>query len=84
MLQNCSKLPLIAATMPTMHSCNCAYLSVATEMSTDSGDELNLWHLHCHETTCRSKNTATSTTGKELRLRHLHGCLQSLNHARLS
>ena len=39
----CSKLP-IADNMPTMHSCNCAYLSAATGMSTDSGDELNQWH----------------------------------------
>ena len=33
MLQNCSKLPLIAAAMSSMHSCNCAYLS--------------LWRLKC-------------------------------------
>ena len=51
MLQNCSKLPLIAATMPTMHSRNCAYLSLLrTKMSTSSGDGLNLWHLQCRET----------------------------------
>ena len=36
MLQNCSKLPLIAATMPT--------LLLRTKMSTSSGDELNLGH----------------------------------------
>ena len=28
---------------------------VATEMSTDSGDELNQWHFDCRETTCRCK-----------------------------
>ena len=33
MLQNCSKLPFIAAKKPTMHSCNCA--------------DLSLWRLKC-------------------------------------
>ena len=55
-----------------------------TEMSTDSGDELNLRHLHCRETTCRCMNTATSTTVKKLQLRHLHEYLQDLNHGHLS
>ena len=31
----------------------CLPVSVATEMSTDSGDELNQWHFHCRETTGR-------------------------------
>ena len=37
--------PCTAATVLTV--------SVATEMSTDSSDELNQWHFHCRETTCR-------------------------------
>ena len=41
----------------------CLPVSVTTEVSTDSGDELNQWHFHCRETTCRCKITATSTIG---------------------
>ena len=44
-----------------------------TRKSTDSGAELNLRHLHCREFKCRRMITATSTTMKELQLRHLHG-----------
>ena len=57
MLQNCSRLPLIAATTPAKtrpakHSCTCAYPSLyELEMSTYSGDELSLRHVHCRKTT---------------------------------
>ena len=63
MPQNCSKLPLIAA---TTHSCSCAYQPLLRRgMSTNTGDELNLRHLHCRETTCRCMITLTSITKKE-------------------
>ena len=81
MLQNCSKLPLIAA---TMHSCNCANQPLLRRgMSTNTGDELSLKHLTV-ATQRRCRITRTSITMKEPQLRRLHGEKQSLDHARLS
>ena len=57
MLQNCGKLPLIAATMPT--------LLLPTKMSTSSGDELKMGHFHCRNHHCMI--TGTSITVDELR-----------------
>ena len=57
MLQHCSKLPLIAATMPTP--------LLRTKMSTSSGDELNMGHFHCRNRLCMT--TGTYITVDELR-----------------
>ena len=57
MLQNCSKLPLIEATMATP--------LLRTKMSTSSGDELNLGHFHCGNLVCMT--TRTYITVDELR-----------------
>ena len=61
----------------------CVHVSVATERSTDSGDELNLWHLYCPETTCRCI-VQRRPQPEDLRLRNLHAFLQDLNHGHLS
>ena len=52
MLQNCSKLPLIATTVPTMHSCNCAYLS--------------LWRLKCPRTPAMNGICGIFTVARQL------------------
>ena len=57
MLQNCSKLPLNDATMPTP--------LLQTKMSTSSGDELNMGHFHCCNRLCMI--TGTFITVDELR-----------------
>ena len=57
MLQNCSKIPLIAATVPTS--------LLRTKMSTSSGDELNMGHFHCRNRL--GMITGTSKTIDELR-----------------
>ena len=38
----------------------CVHFSVATESSTDSGEELNLWHLYTATSTTRGTATAES------------------------
>ena len=59
MLQNCSKLPLNAATMPTP--------LLRTKMPTSSGDELNMGHFHCRNRLCM----ITGTTKAVDELRHV-------------
>ena len=57
MLQNCSKLPSTAATMPTP--------LLQMKMSTSSGDELKMGHFHCRNRLCMV--TGTSIAVDELR-----------------
>ena len=58
MPQNCSKLPLNAATMTIP--------LLRTKMSTSSGDELNMGHFHCRNRTApchRPRHLSLHTTG---------------------
>ena len=82
MLQTCSKLP--SSPPPCRpnkaHHAQlqlCVPVSVATEMSTDFGDELNLRHLHCRKTTSLhdhrdNRRNCTCGTSEHLHNRGIH------------
>ena len=90
------KMPLKAAKNPSspapsgtnLHSLHCAYLSLLPDsMSTNSGDERNLRHLHCrhgefHVHELRLWNLHGLPQGqlvRELQLRHLRSFLHCLD-----